>query len=588
VAREVLVFLHAHGIGPALARKIQRAYGDRAIAVVREDPYRLARDIVGVGFRTADALARSLGIDLASPARAAAAALHVLEAATDEGHLYLPAAELKRRCDLLEVPANVLGEELDRLRERSELVLEGRGPEAAVYLPRFHRAEVQAAERLAKLVETPGPAPYASGDEAVAGFEHRSGLDLSRGQRQAVARALESKVFVVTGGPGTGKTTLVNALIGLLERRGLRVDLAAPTGRAAKRLDEASGRPARTLHRLLEFNPRSGGFQRGLDNPLRTDALIVDEASMVDLPLFVALVRALPPSARLVLVGDVDQLPSVGAGDVLRDVIASGVIPVARLTEIFRQAGGSAIVENAHRVNRGEMPELTDRESDFFHVERADAQSTAETILEIVRERIPKRFGLDPLDGIQVLAPMYRGLAGVDNLNRTLQAALNPPGGRGSEVLELTSPGDAPSARLALRVGDKVIQTRNNYEKEVFNGDSGRVIAVDREGPRVVVRFDDRPVTYEGEEVEEIQLAYALSVHKSQGSEYPAVVIALLREHYPMLQRNLLYTAITRGKRLVVIVGARRALDLAVHNASQRERFSGLAERLRVRVLESG
>jgi exodeoxyribonuclease V alpha subunit len=528
-----------------------------------------------------------LGYDLASPERAAAAALYVLEAAGEEGHLYLPAAELKVRCDKLEVAANVLDEALVLLRERGAVVLEGKGAQVAVFLARFHQAEVVAARRLERLLHTPGPALYGDARSAVAGFEVRSGLRLSEGQRLAASKALASKVFVLTGGPGTGKTTLVNTLISLLEGHGEKVELAAPTGRAAKRLEQASGKSARTLHRLLEFNPRTGTFQRGPDSPLRCDAVVVDEASMVDLPLFVSLLDALPASARLYLVGDVDQLPSVGAGDVLRDVIASGMVPVARLTEIFRQTGGSAIVENAHRVNRGEMPAASEAESDFFHVERDDGPSTARTILDVVQDRIPKRFGFDPIRDVQVLAPMYRGQAGVENLNRILQEALNPA--PAPPPLELSSETDGPDLELrrqaeTFRLGDKVIQTRNNYVKEVFNGDIGRILFYNPEGPALTVDFDGRAVPYEGDDLEELQLAYALSVHKSQGSEYPVVVLSLLKEHYPMLQRNLLYTALTRGKRLVVIVGSRRALELAVQNASQRERFTRLAERIRQAV----
>jgi exodeoxyribonuclease V alpha subunit len=587
-SREVLAFLHTHGLGPALARKIHRAYGDAAALRVRENPYRLAQEIPGVGFRTADALARSLGYDLNSPERAAAAALYVLESAGEEGHLYLPATELKVRCDKLEVAANVVEEALVLLRERGAIHLEGKGPHLAVFLEKFYQAEVKTARRLERLLHTPGPALGSEVHSAIAQFERQSGLRLSEGQRLAVARALESKIFVLTGGPGTGKTTLVNAIISLLEHHGARVELAAPTGRAAKRLEEASGRSARTLHRLLEFNPRSGTFQRGPDNPLRCEAVVVDEASMVDLLLFVSLVEALPASARLYLVGDVDQLPSVGAGDVLRDVIASGMVPVARLTEVFRQAGGSAIVESAHRVNRGEMPAASEEDSDFFHVERDDGPSAARTILDLVQDRIPRRFGFDPIRDVQVLAPMHRGAAGVENLNRLLQEALNPP--PAPPRLDLVPEGEGldPEPRRpteVFRMGDKVIQIRNNYLKEVFNGDIGRILLYDPEGPSLTVDFDGRAVSYEGDELEELQLAYALSVHKSQGSEYPVVVLSLLKEHYPMLQRNLLYTALTRGKRLVVVVGSRRALELAVRNASQRERFTRLAERLRQAVI---
>lgn len=594
-AREVMVFLHGHGLGPALARKICKAYGERAITLVRENPYRLARDVQGIGFRTADRLGRSLGYDARSPERAAAATLHVLETASDDGHLFLPLTEVAQRCAKLEVDGDVVPPAVQRLCEAGEIIVEGApdDAQASVYLPRYHRAELQAADRLERLLHTPGPALYARADDAIASFESRTGLVLSPGQRAAISRALESKVFVLTGGPGTGKTTIISALIVLTQGRGLKVELCAPTGRAAKRLEEASGQQARTLHRLLEFNPRSGGFLRGPDNLLQVDTVIVDESSMIDLPLFNSLLRAMPASARLVLVGDVDQLPSVGAGDVLRDVIASGVVPVARLSEIFRQAGGSAIVQNAHRINRGELPNLEEgADSDFFHIDRSDGQSAAETILTLVQKHIPRRFNFHPLKDVQVLAPMYKGAAGVERLNLILQAALNPrPGQSATQTAEelLLGAADAvePKRRLdTLRVGDKVIQTRNNYQKEVFNGDVGLVSEIDHEETLVVVEFEGRAVEYEGEAVEELQLAYALSVHKSQGSEYPVVILSLSKEHFPMLQRNLLYTAVTRGKRLVVVVGARRALELAVQNAKTRERHSKLAERVRALVLQ--
>ena len=585
-SREVMVFLHTHGLGPGLARRVYRVYGDAAIRLIQENPYQLARDVHGIGFRIADLMGRSLGYDLRSPQRAAGATLHVLESATEDGHLYLPVVELARRAEKLEVEADALVVAVQQLAETGDILVEGEGQDAAIYLPRHYRAELSVADRLERLLHTPGPALYSSAEVAIASFESRTGLRLAEGQTAAVARALASKVFVLTGGPGTGKTTLIKAIIALTEGCGLKVLLAAPTGRAAKRLEEASGLAARTIHRLLEFSPRTGGFTRNEERPLAVDTLIVDESSMIDLALFDALIKALPPNARLVLVGDVDQLPSVGAGDVLRDIIGSGVVPVARLTEIFRQSGQSAIVESAHRVNRGELPDPGEGDTDFFHVERPDSASAAQTILELVRERIPKRYGFDPLWDVQVLAPMYKGNAGVERLNMVLQSALNPPpaGGPTPEELLLGAGRDERRRIAQLRVGDKVLQLRNNYDKDVFNGDIGRVAEVDDDDDRVVVSFEGKAVTYEGDSIEELQLAYALSVHKSQGSEYPVVVLSLQKEHFPMLQRNLLYTALTRGKKLVVVVGARRALELAVQNAKQRERYSKLAERLRARV----
>lgn len=587
-SQEVMVFLHTHGLGPGLARRVYKVYGDAAIHLVRENPYQLARDVHGIGFRIADLVGRSLGYDLRSPQRAAGATLHVLETATEDGHLYLPLTELARRAEKLEVEAEALVVAVQQLAEVGDVLVEGEGETASIYLPRHHAAELSVAHSVERLLHTPGPALYSSAEAAISSFESRTGLRLAQGQTAAVARALASKVFVLTGGPGTGKTTLIKAIISLTEECGLRVLLAAPTGRAAKRLEEASGLRARTIHRLLEFSPKTGHFTRDEERPLNVDTLIVDESSMIDLALFDALTRALPPHARLVLVGDVDQLPSVGAGDVLRDVIASGVVPVARLTEIFRQSGQSAIVESAHRVNRGELPEPGEGDTDFFHVERPDSASAAQTILELVRERIPRRYGFDPLWDVQVLAPMYKGHAGVEKLNQVLQSALNPnpAGGPTPEELLLGAGRDERRRITQLRAGDKVLQLRNNYDKEVFNGDVGRVAEVDDDEGRVVVHFEGKPVTYEGDSVEELQLAYALSVHKSQGSEYPVVVLSLQKEHFPMLQRNLLYTALTRGKKLVVVVGAKRALELAVQNAQHRERYSKLADRLRALVFE--
>jgi exodeoxyribonuclease V alpha subunit len=587
--REALIFLQGLGLGPALARRVHRQYGAETIPIVRDNPYVLAREVQGIGFRIADRVGRALGYDLRSPERGMGAVLHLLEAATDDGHLFLTAAQIGQRAQRLEVDEDVAFGAAQQLFEQGEVLVEGDGLDAAVYLPKYHRAEVHSAERLERLLRTPGPVLYSSAAEAISEFETKTGLTLAPGQRQAITRALDSKVFVLTGGPGTGKTTLIQALLTLHAGRGLRVDLAAPTGRAAKRLEEAAGQRARTIHRLLEWSPRAGGFQRNQENPLPLDTLIVDEASMIDLPLFNALVRALPASARLVLVGDVDQLPSVGAGDVLRDVIVSGVIPVARLSEIFRQSETSAIVRSAHRVNRGEMPALDDVDADFFHVERPDGLSAAQTILDLVERRIPQRFGFDPFEQIQVLSPMHKGHAGVERLNQALQAALNPAAEHAPSPQELLlGPVEGVDTRRTidrLRVGDKVIQTKNSYDKDVFNGDVGRVQGLDAKAGRVVVRFDGRDVPYEGESLEDLQLAYALSVHKAQGSEYPAVVLSLQREHFPMLQRNLLYTAITRGRRLVVIVGSKRALERAVENAEQRERNTRFAQRLRAAVL---
>jgi exodeoxyribonuclease V alpha subunit len=449
-------------------------------------------------------------------------------------------------------------------------VPEPEGDGARVYRTALFAAETGLAGGLLRLLADSTPPVSIDADKALAWFESRHGIELAPGQRQAVRRGLSSPALVITGGPGTGKTTLVNALIRILEAKGVRILLGAPTGRAAKRLAEATAREAKTLHRLLEWNPRHGRFERHGANPLEADLIIVDEVSMVDLPLAHHLLLAVPPGCRMVWVGDVDQLPSVGPGTVLDDLIRSGAVEVVRLTEIFRQAQASRIVVNAHRINQGEMPLLAgaDEDSDFFFIERDSPEQVLETIKEVVAQRIPARFRLDPVRDVQVLTPMNRGLLGTVRLNAELQALLNPTGtelSRGSRT---------------LRSGDKVMQVRNNYDLDVFNGDIGRVSRIDTAGAEMEVTFDERRVTYASSDLDELVPAYACSIHKSQGNEYPAVVIPVHTQHYVMLQRNLLYTGITRGRRLVVLVGSRRALELSVRRKDRRRRFSGLAGRL--------
>jgi exodeoxyribonuclease V alpha subunit len=574
--KEVMIFLQSHGVSTHYAIKIYKAYGARATELVRENPYRLATDIYGIGFKSADKIAAALGIPPTAPQRIEAGSLYLLGQGGDRGHVYLPRKTLLEEAEkLLEAPAALVDQALAALAETEQIVLEplaaGTAPEdQAVFLRSLHTAEAGVAARLrALLVQPPLPLEI-DVDRALDWFEKSETIELARQQRQAVRAGLTRKVLVITGGPGTGKTTLVRGLVKILEKKRQKVLLAAPTGRAAKRLAEATGSEATTLHRLLELDPKTRQFVRNREHPLSCDLLIVDEASMLDTVLANHVLRAVPDHGRLILVGDVDQLPSVGPGRVLADLIRSDAIEVVRLTEIFRQAERSLIVVNAHRVNQGMMPilESVDSDGDFFFIERPDQEELVETVAQLVSRRIPAKFGLDPVEQIQVLTPMNRGPLGTENLNAVLRDLLNPKG------VEVTRGGQT------LRLGDKVMQVRNNYDLEVFNGDIGRIVAIDEVDQLVTVALDGRRVVYDHGSLDELVLAYACSIHKSQGSEYPCVVIPLHSTHYVMLQRNLLYTALTRAKRLAVLVGEERALRIAVGNRRVRARFTRLAERL--------
>lgn len=564
----VLLLLQTHGASPTLAARIVERYGERAANVVQQSPYRLAIEVRGVGFRTADKIARSLGIAGDHPERAQAGVLHELMQLADSGHVMCPRADLVlRSAQMLEVGEDHVEAAVDVLWAAGRVVIE----DGLVFLRRYHEAERNVTSYLADLLESPGQ-PLTGLEHHISLFEQRLDLRLAEMQRSAVELAAERKVLVITGGPGVGKTTIIRAILSVFLGAELSVRLAAPTGRAAKRLFEATGKEASTIHRLLEFDPRQGGFQRDAETPLEVGALIVDEASMIDLLLAEALLAALPPAARLVIVGDADQLPSVGPGAVLRDLIESKALPTVRLNEVFRQAEQSRIVQNAHRIYRGERPESADPEAadaDFFIIPRKDPEKAADTVRALVTERIPARFGLDPMTDIQVLTPMHRGPAGTLALNAVLQARMNPRGAsleRGGQL---------------FRVGDKVMQTKNDYEREVFNGDIGRVSEVDVERKQLKVRFEDREVpAYTLGELENLVLAYACSIHKSQGSEYPAVVIPLLTTHFVMLSRNLVYTAVTRARRLCVMVADPRALDIALSEIRKEERLTRLAQRL--------
>jgi exodeoxyribonuclease V alpha subunit len=567
--REIMVFLHSHGVGTARAVRIFKTYGADAIQVMTENPYRLARDIRGIGFKTADAIAMKLGIEKTAMVRVRAGISYALTEAMDGGHCGLPTNELVPLAEkLLDVPQELIHTALDLELQEGTVVADRVGETPCVFLAGLHQAERTIAERLTRLVNGVLPWPWIDPGKALPWVEKRIGLALAESQVAAIRLALMSKVLVMTGGPGVGKTTTVNAILQILAAKGVRLLLCAPTGRAAKRMTETTGFEAKTIHRLLEVDPKSGGFKRGDDNPLDCDLLVVDETSMVDVLLMQALMKAVPDKAALLLVGDIDQLPSVGPGQVLADVISSGAVPVVRLTEVFRQAAQSRIITSAHRINQGSIPDLNPpaAESDFYFVQADDPETAVGRIIELVKTRIPRRFGLDPIRDIQVLCPMNRGGAGARSLNIELQAALNPAGDRKVERFGWTF---AP--------GDKVMQIENDYDKEVYNGDIGFVTEVEPDEGELTAAFDGRSVTYNFGELDTLVPAYAATIHKSQGSEYPAVVIPVMTQHYAMLQRNLLYTGVTRGKRLVVLVGQKKAVAIAVRNVSGRRRWSKLA-----------
>jgi exodeoxyribonuclease V alpha subunit len=570
--REVMVFLQGHEISPAYAVKIFKAYGDKAVSVVKENPYRLALDISGIGFKTADKVAKSMGIDPNSQIRAEAGIIHVLSELVDEGHCYYPYEELKQKvAELLEIDLAILETALATLAREDRILIEDLPEIKAVYLTPLHVAEANVARRLKTLIASPKQALQIDVEKAIEWVQSISRIDLAATQKLALRKTISGKVVVLTGGPGTGKTTLINSLVKILEKKGQRIVLASPTGRAAKRLSEVTGKEAKTIHRLLEFSPKEGGFKRNEDNPLDADLVVIDEASMVDILLMNQLLKAIPLTATLLLVGDVDQLPSVGPGNVLKDIIASGNVETIILTEIFRQAQESLIIVNAHRVNRGEFPQLKPQQgqrSDFYFIEKDDPEEVLGVIKELCVKRLPNAFRLNPLDDIQVMTPMHRGTVGVANLNAELQVLLNPQG----KVI-------TRGGRL-FRVNDKVMQIKNNYEKDVFNGDIGTLAAIDIEEQKVQVKFEGRTVDYELSDLDDLVLAYAISIHKSQGAEYPVVVVPLLSQHYIMLQRNLLYTAITRAKRLVVLVGSKRAIAIAVRNNKVQRRYTNLAAKL--------
>ncbi|MFW5968300.1 MAG: ATP-dependent RecD-like DNA helicase, partial [Persicimonas sp.] len=529
-----------------------------------------------IGFRTADAIALEAGLERDSLARLRAGLLYCLRQAHSEGHMYVPLDELKRRAvELLDVPGDMLGGAVESLVHDDKAVLEPLDDYSspAVFRAPAYRAELGAARHLGQLVRAESWLTFSKLDDKLANIERNMGVGLADAQRKAALAVFRHKAVVVTGGPGTGKTTIIRAVVRMAEQLDRRVALAAPTGRAAKRMSEATGRDASTVHRLLEFAPGEGGFKRDEERPLDVDLLVVDEASMIDTYLLRAIVRALPESTALLLVGDVDQLPSVGPGNVLGDIIDSGTVEVVRLTEVFRQAEQSAIVTNAHRINRGQMPVVPSARHeelvDFYTIASDDPADAQDKIVHLVSERIPNAFGYDPIEQVQILSPMHRGEVGCKALNERLQARFN----RAAEPLERGS--------RRYKVGDKVMQIRNNYDLEVFNGDIGQITGIDTDREVVTVNFDGRRVNYPFLDLDQLVLAYAITVHKSQGSEYEAIVMPVLTQHYVMLKRNLLYTAVTRAKELVILVGSEKAVGIAVRNDQSQHRYTRLCERLR-------
>lgn len=567
--REILVFLHGHGVSTSKSVRIYKTYGQDAVRTVKENPYRLAKDIRGIGFKSADTIAQNIGIEPTSPIRARAGVAYALaEASGNQGFCCLPRQTLiKQAVELLDIPADIISDAIDHEIREGELT-EADVPEAGcIFLTSLFVAEKNIARNLRRLAAGNHPWPDIDPEKAIPWAEKKLGLTLAASQKEAVAAALKSKVMVITGGPGVGKTTIVRAILTILRAKGVKIQLCAPTGRAAKRLAESSGSEAKTIHRLLEIDPATMEFARNETKPLECDLLVADESSMIDVPLANNLIKAVAPRSALIFVGDVDQLPSVGPGAVLSDIIESGALPVIRLTEVFRQAASSWIIKAAHQINEGRMPVFPTKadNGDCYFVTVDDPEKMPAMLTSLVRDRLPKAYHADPICDIQVLCPMNRGGSGARALNETLQLALNPP------------PEDAVDKfGCKYGIGDKVMQIENDYERDVYNGDIGFVTGLDREEEELAVDFDGREVIYPFGELDELVLCYATTIHKSQGSEYPIVVLPVTMQHYVMLKRNLIYTGVTRGKKLVVLVGQKKALAMAVRGKQTIKRLTGL------------
>ncbi len=570
--REIMVFLQSHGIGTARAVRIYKTYGDDSISKIQENPYRLANDIHGIGFKTADDLAEKLGIAKDSMIRARAGVVHVIQEMTGDGHCAVYNQNLTTKSiAMLEISDDIIKQAINEEIDAEKLIPDVIDKKDCLYVNWLYYAEVGVAKNIVRLMENEPSWGKIDVDKALEWSEKATGLKLSPSQNEAVKSAIQSKFICVTGGPGVGKTTVVNSIIQIIKQKKAAVTLCAPTGRAAKRLSESTGLEAKTIHRLLEFSPQTGGFVKNDENQIETDLLVIDEASMVDTILMNSLLKSLPDRAGVLVVGDIDQLPSVGAGAVLSDIIASGKIHTARLTEIFRQAASSQIIVNAHRINEGKAPFKSEKgkPTDFYVIHCQDAEDIHDKLTKVIADRIPNVFKMNPITDVQVLTPMNRGGLGVKSLNIELQKLLNP-----SPMASITKFG------WTFGIGDKVVQSVNNYDKEVFNGDLGLIKTVDHVELEITVDFDDKIVTYDFNELDEVDLAYATSIHKSQGSEYPVVIMPLSMQHYMLLQRNLIYTGVTRGKKLVIMIGEPKAIQMGVSNFKQSKRLTKLSERI--------